>query len=166
MKTTIFDGIGNMLLIAIMAMLIVLFAMIVDLISGLRKAKIRGEYRSSEALKRTFTKFITYEGGMMIAYGVDLLIYFSRLFELFHLAPIVGIPVVSCLVGIFLLVVEFLSIREKSDKKTKKDFSEAGELITKLLESKTFKDAFMKAIEVQQAQSQPPAEPVNEEVEP
>ena len=58
MKTTIFDGIGNMLLIAIMAMLIVLFAMIVDLISGLRKAKIRGEYRSSEALKRTFTKFI------------------------------------------------------------------------------------------------------------
>ena len=64
---TIFDGIGNMLIIALVAMIVVLLAMIVDLFSGLRKAKVRGEYRSSEALKRTFTKFITYEGGMIIA---------------------------------------------------------------------------------------------------
>lgn len=156
----------EMAVVAGIACIIVFFAMMIDLASGLYKAKQRHEFRSSWGLKRTLTKFITYEGGMMIAYGVDLLIYFSRLFELFHLAPIVGIPVVSCLVGIFLLVVEFLSIREKSDKKTKKDFSEAGELITKLLESKTFKDAFMKAIEVQQAQSQQPAEPVNDEYEP
>lgn len=156
----------DMTIVAVIACIIVFFAMMIDLASGLYKAKQRNEFRSSWGLKRTLTKFITYEGGMMIAYGVDMLIYFSRLFELFHLSPIVGIPVVSCLVGIFLLVVEFLSIREKSDKKTKKDFSEAGEIITKLLESKTFKDAFMKAIEVQQAQNQQPAEPVNDEYEP
>ena len=72
----------------------------------------------------------------------------------------------TCLIGVFLLIVEFMSIREKADKKTKKDFSEAGEIITRLLESKTFKDAFVKAIEVQQAQSQPQAEPVNDEYEP
>ncbi|MBR2771662.1 MAG: hypothetical protein IKD78_06570, partial [Bacteroidales bacterium] len=75
------------------------------------------------------------------------------LFELFHLTPIVGIPVVTCLIGIFLLVVEFMSIREKSDKKTKKDFNDAGEMIMKLLESKTVKDALAKAIEVQAQQS-------------
>ena len=103
---------------------------------------------------------------MLIAFGVDMLIYFSRLFELFHLTPIVGIPVMTCLVGIFLLIVEFMSIREKSDKKTKKDFSEAGEIITKLLESKTFKDAFVKAIEVQQAQAKSHAGAVDDEYEP
>ena len=64
---------------------------------------------------------------------------------------ITGVPVVTCLVGIYLLVVEIMSIKEKADKKTKKDFSEAGELITKLLESKTFKDAFMAAVKAQAA---------------
>lgn len=139
----------EMTVVVVIACIIVFFAMMIDLASGLYKAKQRGELRSSWGLKRTLTKFITYEGGMMIAFGVDMLIYFSRLFELFHLSTIVGIPIVSCLVGIFLLVVEFLSIREKSDKKTKKDFSEAGELITKLLESKGFKDALVLAMQKQ-----------------
>ena len=144
--------IKDMTVLVVIACIIVFFAMMIDLASGLYKAKQRGEIRSSWGLKRTLSKFIMYEGGMMIAFGVDMLIYFSKLLELFHLTPIVGIPVVSCMVGIFLLVVEFISIREKSDKKTKKDFSEAGEIITRLLESKTFKDGFVKAIEVQQAQ--------------
>lgn len=158
--------IHSMAILGVIACIIVLFAMIIDLGAGLYKAKQRHEIRSSWGLKRTMTKFITYEGGMMIAFGVDLLIYFSRLFELFKLSPIDGIPVVTCLIGVFLLIVEFMSIREKADKKTKKDFSEAGEIITRLLESKTFKDAFVKAIEVQQAQNQPPAETVNDEYEP
>ena len=143
------ETIKGMTAVAVMACIIVLVAMLVDLASGIHKAKMRGEIRSSWGLKRSLTKFIMYEGGMLIAFGVDLLIYFSRLFELFHLNVITGVPVVTCLIGIFLLVVEFMSIREKSDKKTKKDFSEAGELITKLLESKTFKDAFIQAVEVQ-----------------
>lgn len=135
------------------ACIIVFFAMMIDLASGLYKAKQRHEIRSSWGLKRTLSKFIMYEGGMLIAAGVDMLLYVSRLFELFHLTPIVGIPVVTCLIGIFLLVVEFMSIREKSDKKTKKDFNDAGEMIMKLLESKTVKDALAKAIEVQAQQS-------------
>lgn len=143
----------EMMVMAVIACVIVLFAMSIDLVSGLHKAKQRGEIRSSWGLKRSITKFITYEGGMLIAFGVDMLIYLSRLFELFHLNAITGVPVVTCLIGIFLLVVEFMSIREKSDKKTKKDFSEAGELITKLLNSKTFKDAFVKAIEIQSQQA-------------
>lgn len=142
-------NIKEMAVVVGIACIIVFFAMMIDLVSGLQKAKQRGEIRSSWGLKRTLSKFIMYQGGMLIAFGVDLLIYFSRLFELFHLNPITGVPVVTCLIGIFLLVVEFLSIREKSDKKTKKDFSEAGEIITKLLESKSFKDAFAKAMAAQ-----------------
>lgn len=138
--------IKSMTMVVGMACIIVLLAMMVDLISGIHKAKIRGEIRSSWALKRTLTKFITYEGGVIVAAGVDMLLYFSRLFELFRLNVITGVPVVTCLVGIYLLIVEIMSIKEKADKKTKKDFSEAGELITKFLDSKTFKDALAAAI--------------------
>lgn len=152
MKTTIFDGIGNMLLIAIMAMLIVLFAMIVDLISGLRKAKIRGEYRSSEALKRTFTKFITYEGGMIIAIGVDLLIHLSRLVNLFGLEAIYAVPVITCLVGVFLLVVEFISVREKADQKAKKQMNDAAILLNNMLQNENLKEVFRVALEQQNTQ--------------
>lgn len=138
--------IKEMAIIVGIACIIVFFAMMIDLASGLYKAKQRKEVRSSWGMKRTLSKFIMYEGGMMIAFGVDILIYFSKLFELFGLKIITGVPVITCLIGIFLLVVEFMSIREKSDKKTKKDFSEAGEALVKILESKTFKDAVAKAI--------------------
>ena len=140
------QSIKEMTIVVVFACLIVLVAMAIDLASGLYKAKQRHEVRSSWGLKRTLSKFIMYEGGMLIAFGVDLLIYFSRLFELFSLRSINGVPVVTCLVGIFLLVVEFMSIRERSDKKTKKDFSEAGELLAKLIDSKTFKDAVAEAV--------------------
>ena len=44
-----------LLKMVITVMLLVLMAMIIDLGSGLYKAKQRGELRSSEALKRTLT---------------------------------------------------------------------------------------------------------------
>lgn len=143
----ILNGIGNMMLIAIMASLIVLFAMIIDLFSGLRKAKIRGDLRSSEALKRTLTKFITYEGGMGIALGVDMLIHFSKLPQLFGLDVIYGVPVVTCLVGVFLLVVEFLSVREKADQKTKKQMNDAAKLLNDMLQNDNLREVFRVAIE-------------------
>ena len=135
------------MLIAIMASLIVLFAMIIDLFSGLRKAKIRGDLRSSEALKRTLTKFITYEGGMGIALGVDMLIHFSKLPQLFGLDVIYGVPVVTCMVGVFLLVVEFLSVREKADQKTKKQMSDAANLLNDMLQNDNLREVFRVAIE-------------------
>ena len=147
MTMEILNGIGNMMLIAIMASLIVLFAMIIDLFSGLRKAKIRGDLRSSEALKRTLTKFITYEGGMGIALGVDMLIHFSKLPQLFGLDVIYGVPVVTCLVGVFLLVVEFLSVREKADQKTKKQMNDAAKLLNDMLQNDNLREVFRVAIE-------------------
>ena len=148
------NAIKSMTMVVVIACIIVFFAMMIDLGSGLYKAKQRGEFRSSWGLKRTLSKFIMYEGGMMIAFGVDALIYFSKLFELFGLKVITGVPVVTCLIGIFLLVVEFMSIREKSDKKMQKDFSEAGEWLAKLLDSKTFKDAVALAMKQQEKEEE------------
>lgn len=132
-----------MLTVVVVACVVVLLAMMLDLASGLYKAKLRGEIRSSWGLKRTLSKFIAYEGGMLIAAGVDLLMHLSKLVDLFGLT----LPVITCLVGVFLLVVEFVSIREKADKKTKKELSDAADLLSKLLNNDNFKDVLRTAIE-------------------
>lgn len=148
-----------MLSIVVIACIVVLFAMMLDLASGLYKAKIRGEIRSSWGLKRTLSKFIAYEGGMLIAAGVDLLMHLSKIPELFGLHTIQGIPVITCLVGVFLLVVEFISIREKADKKTKKEMADAAELLVKMLDNDTFKEMFKLAVEQQNGIKEAHTEP-------
>ena len=129
----IFIGTESMISIVVAACIVVFMAMIIDLGSGLMKAKQRHEIRSSWGLKRTLNKFIMYEGGMLIAAGVDLLIHFSHLLQLFHLDLIYGIPVITCLLGIFLLLVEFLSVREKADEKTKTEIARAADAASKLI---------------------------------
>lgn len=129
----LFINTGPLFQVAVVVMLLVLLAMIIDLGAGLYKAKQRGELRTSEALRRTLSKFISYEGGLAIAVMVDVLISFAKFFELLGLAKISAVPVVTILVGIFLLIVEFMSVREKADQKTKKQQKEAAELIGKIL---------------------------------
>ena len=135
-----------MLVIIVLACLIVLGAMIIDLGSGLYKAKQRNEIKSSWGLKRTLSKFIMYEGGMMIAAGVDILIHLSRLFVLFHLDAVQGVPLITCLVGIFLLIVEFLSVRERADEKTKTEMSRVAELAAKMVNKEELVEALTQAI--------------------
>ena len=126
-------GTDAMIGIVVLSMVVVLFAMIIDLISGLMKAKQRNEVRSSYGLKRTLNKFIMYEGGMLIAAGVDLLIHLSHLQELFHLEVIHGIPVVTLLLGIYLLIGEGISVREKADQKIRGEMQKANEIMSKMI---------------------------------
>lgn len=156
----ILNGVGNMLIQAVIAIVIVFLAMMVDLASGLRKAKIRGELRTSQALKRTLTKFIQYEGGMVIALGIDILIHMSHVPQLFGLDATYGITVITDLLGVYLLVVEIISVREKADQKTRKDMNDAAALLGKMLSNDNFKEILRTAIEQQNLKAQ--AQPVGE----
>lgn len=138
---------GNMLMVVVMAMIIVVLAMIVDLVSGLIKAKQRGEIRSSYGLKRTLNKFVLYEGGMLIAAGIDLLIHLSHLLQLFPLKAIEGVPVITLVVGIYLLIVEALSVREKADQKVRDDMRKAKELLEKVITKEDIADILSEVIE-------------------
>ena len=111
-------GTREMLLMIAMCCLVVLFAMIVDLGSGLYKAHIRGDARRSEALKRSAYKFLTYEGAMMVAACIDILMHFAHFFSLVGLQALDNVAVVTIMIGIFLCIVELLSIRENAEKKT------------------------------------------------
>lgn len=129
----ILDGTDKMIGVIVLSMVVVFFAMVLDLVSGLVKAKQRNEIRSSYGLKRTLSKFIMYEGGMLIAAGVDLLIQLSHLLELFHLGLLHGVPVITLLLGIYLLVVEGVSIGEKADQKIRGEMQKVNEIASKLM---------------------------------
>ena len=123
------DGTRPMLAIAGACIFFVILSMVIDLISGLYKARQRGELRSSYGLSRTVSKFILYSGSVIIALMIDVMIHYSRLFVLMHLQPIVGVPIVTCLMSIFLCVIEFLSIREKAEEKTRKDMERVAHIL-------------------------------------
>lgn len=118
--------------IAIVA-LVVFVAMCVDLAAGLYKASLRGEVRRSEALKRTGYKFALYEGTILIAAGVDLLIHISKFPLWFGWQMIYGIPLVTIALGIFWCAVEFLSVREKADAKTHSNMSKIEKIASQVL---------------------------------
>ena len=135
-----------MFLISVLVYLVILMAMSVDLACGIRKAKIRGEYTNSTALSRSVTKFITYEGGLLIATGVDLLIHLGKFWEILGLDVMMGIPLVTIVIGIFVCSVEWISIREKADEKTKKEMKQAAVIAGKVAASMLNKDELSEAL--------------------
>lgn len=127
------EDLHRMLMVSAVCCLIVLVAMGIDLAAGLWKAKLRGEIRSSWGLKRTLLKFIIYIGSLFIASGIDVLLQLSRLFEVLAWEPLMSFPIVTCLIAIFQLVVEIVSIREKADDKLRRESDEALSAIRELL---------------------------------
>jgi len=114
--------IHSKLLIWAIEALIVLVAMGIDLASGINKAKARGEATTSRLLRKSISKFITYEGSLFLGLLLDLLIYLGKLFEIFHKIldfnhVFLGVPVISTVISIFLVGIEVKSVFEKADQK-------------------------------------------------
>lgn len=112
---------------------VVLLAMMVDLAAGLYKAGLRGDLKTSEALKRTGLKFILYEGCVLLASFIDLLIHLGKLFLIIGWDMACGVPFVTLAVGIFWCVVEGMSVREKADEKIHSNISKAEHIAALVL---------------------------------
>lgn len=134
------------LLLEVMACFIVLGAMIIDLGCGIYKAKLRGDATRSEALKRSIIKFITYEGGLLIAAGIDTLVHICHFWEIVKADLLTQVPVVTCLTAIFLLVVEGLSVKEKADEKTHAQMAKVAAGAQTLISKTELAEAIAKAI--------------------
>lgn len=126
-------GVTEMSVGIVLVAIIVLMAMMVDLVAGLYKAHLRGDARRSEALKRTGYKFLLYEGTILIAAGIDILIHIAKIPMWFGWELMYNVPLVTILIGIFWCVVEFLSVREKADEKIHSDISKAEKLAAQIL---------------------------------
>lgn len=97
--------------------IVVILAMCTDLISGLYKASLRGEKKTSFGLQRTTLKTITYLGSVMICYGVDILAHLGKIWYTIGWEWLIGVPVFAILIGVFNCIVELVSVREKATAK-------------------------------------------------
>ena len=142
----LFKGTEAMVLIAVMVNLIVFVAMMVDLASGMYKAWFRKEEWKSDYLKRTGFKFVLYEGALLIATCVDLLVHFSKLYQWWGWDMVYGLPLVTLGVGIFWCVVEFLSVREKADEKIHSEIARAERLAKQVMSREELVDILAEAM--------------------
>ena len=126
-------GTKMMMMVVSVVSLIVLVAMVVDLAAGLYKAHLRGDARRSEALKRTGYKFCLYQGTILIASGIDMLVHLSKLYLWFGWDLVYNLPLVTIALGIFWCFVEALSVKEKADEKTHSDIAKAERMAKALL---------------------------------
>lgn len=141
-----FDGITELLIIAVFEVFVVLFAMGWDFASGYYKARLRGEDRNSYGLRRTVSKFILYAGSMGIACGIDSICFVCKFWVFIHLPPLTLIPVVSSIIAVFILVTEVRSIWEKADAKQRRQAGKTAELLGKVINKDTLVEAFTQAL--------------------
>ena len=130
-KTEIFGGLGIMYMLTVATMLVVLIAMGVDLVFGWRKAKIRGEAHSSYAFSRSLTKFMLYEGVLVMATCMDTLIHFA--WWQFSTDTHYLIPLITHAFGFVLWAVEVWSRREEAEKKERARADEIVKLALKIV---------------------------------
>lgn len=142
----LFDNTQIMMMIAVMVQIIVFVAMVVDLGSGMYKAWYRKEKWKSDVLKRTGFKFVLYEGALLIATCVDLLIHFSKLYMWWGWDLVYGLPLITIGVGIYWCVVEYLSVREKADEKTHSDMAKAERIIKTIANKEVAVDILAEAL--------------------
>lgn len=83
--------------------IIVLIAIILDLIAGLRKASLCGQLHTSYGFRRTVTKAVQYYGLMSFAFLFDALA-----------SVVAGHPYFSMLSSLFLVFIEAKSVFEKA----------------------------------------------------
>lgn len=142
----ILAGTDILILIGAIVSIVVLIAMMIDLASGWQKAKQRDEAHNSYALSRTLNKFLLYEGGVIIALGIDLLLHLAHFWSLLGIDLLASVPVVAILIGIYLCVVEWLSLCEKADEKQRKHFAQVESAAVKLLSKDELVEALAQAI--------------------
>lgn len=130
----VFEGLGLMYMLSVIVMIAVIVAMAVDFVSGWRKAKIRGDDHTSYAASRTLTKFLIYEGMLIIGVCMDTMVHFA--WSMF-MESSYSVPLLTIAIGVVLCIVEGWSVKEKAEDKARKRIDEAAVALAKVLDKET-----------------------------
>ncbi len=109
-------------------------AIILDLISGIRKARKRGKTRSSYALRKTVDKVIRYYSMLLVITAIDI-VQMTAVMQ-WDAATGHGIPAMPLLTfvgAIFVGFIELKSIYENSEEKEQARIEEAAGDLSELL---------------------------------
>lgn len=126
----IMTGLRPLAALFVLAMVLTFVAMGMDLWYGWRKAKERGDAHSSYAFSRSITKFVLYEGTLIIGGCMDMIVHFA--WPMFADTSY-SVPCVAFFLTIVLCMVEIWSMREKADQKTRNRINDAATLIAKTI---------------------------------
>lgn len=118
------------------AYLAVFCLILADLWAGVRKAKKRGEMRTSIGYKRTIEKIQQYYNALIALTVTDGVQMFAVLYlAQFHGYTLPVFPFFTTIGALGICLVEIKSILEKAEHKTKKDMSEIAQLVEAIAKS-------------------------------
>lgn len=104
-----------------LACLATVFAIILDLFSGLLAARVRGERRTSYGYARTTLKLLSGVGLVVVCSFVDACLLVGQVWQMSGLVRLESIPLLSLCAAAWTCFVQAVSIRENSaDKNDKK----------------------------------------------
>ena len=117
----------NQLIIILLCYVVDIVAIIIDLRAGIKKAKQRGEYRSSTGLRRTIEKATKYFNFLIFGLLFDTL----QITVCYLLHNQVGcnlpnIPFITIIFAVGILIIEVKSVYEKAENKTKNEIKDAA----------------------------------------
>ena len=137
--------VGGIMLLMYIAILALILA---DLWAGVRKAKKRGEYRTSDGYKRTIDKIARYYN-MTFAMSLIDVVQVAIIFFLYYFyeVDIWMIPWFTAFATGYVAWVEVHSIWEPADIKEKKQQDDFKRLLKQALEEGGFRERVIKMIE-------------------
>ena len=123
----------TMALLVGVAAIAVVIAIMLDLASGLRKAKLLGEARRSYAYERTTTKLMRNGSLVLIMAMIDVLLFFGHLWDIVGLDSLSHVPVVTFVASAWMCFVQAVSIREKAEDKAERKSAETLKQLAEVL---------------------------------
>lgn len=128
---------GPQLLILACIYALVLFVVFLDLWAGVRKAKKRGEYRSSYGLRKTVDKISRYFNMLLVITAIDavqMLAICQLNPQTNHTLPV--LPFFTFIGAMFVGFIELKSIYENSEAKEQAKIGDAAKLISQIIKHK------------------------------
>lgn len=125
----------------------VLLMILADLWSGVRKAKLRGELRTSYGYKRTIDKIARYYNALIALTIVDAM----QISGTWYLSAYYGwtipiFPLVTMIGAIGISLIEVKSIYEKAEEKVKDNYKEVAALAIEIAKHKADPQDIAKAV--------------------
>lgn len=124
---------GQIALLAIIY-IFVLAVVFLDLWAGVRKARKRGEYRSSYGLRKTVEKICKYYNMELVVTAIDVIqmLAICNLHQQGSTSAIPVVPMFSIFGALFIGFIELKSIWEKAEDKDRAKVTEAAKALAKI----------------------------------
>lgn len=157
----IFAAIRPQLIILTIVYLLVLFVIFLDLWAGIRKARHRGEYRSSYGYRKTVEKIAKYFNLIFVVTAIDavqMLTVWQINEQMSSRLPL--LPILTVLGAMFIGFIELKSIYEKSEDKEKAKIADAAAVLGSALKNRETQSIVASVLEYMEKGGRPTRNPL------